>query len=171
MVRTRSAVRYVIYGLSIAVPLLVAVLFRVKIPGKDFSFLPPIYASINAVTVLVLIAARLAIKRKNTVLHQRLMIIALLFSASFLIAYVLYHMTSESTSYGGDFGIIYYPLLISHILLSILIVPLVLFTLLYALEGNYSRHRRLARITWPVWVFVASSGVLVYLMISPYYGT
>lgn len=169
MQKNRLTTRIVIYGLSIAIPLIITTLFRVKIPGKDFSNLPPVYASINALTVLVLLVARSAIKRKNTVLHQRLMVVALLLSSLFLIAYVLYHITSESTSYGGELGIIYYPLLLSHILLSITIVPMVLFTLLFALEGNYQKHRKWARITWPVWVYVASSGVFVYLMISPYY--
>lgn len=169
MQKNRLSARIVIYGLSIAIPLIIASLFRVKISGKDFSYLPPVYASFNAITVFVLVLAKIAIKRKNTVLHQRLMIVALVLSSLFLLAYVLYHMTSESTPYFGALGLIYYPLLVSHILLSIAIVPMVLFTLLFALEGNYQKHRKWARITWPVWVYVASSGVFVYLMISPYY--
>jgi putative membrane protein len=92
-------------------------------------------------------------------------------SASFLVMYVIYHMTSESTVFGGT-GVIryvYYFILISHILLSVIITPLVLFTFSRALSGNFERHRALAKFTFPVWLYVAVSGVLVYLMISPYY--
>ncbi len=94
-------------------------------------------------------------------------------SAAFLVMYVAYHMTSDSTVYGGE-GVVryvYYFILISHILLSIIIIPLVLISFVRALAGRFDRHRKIARITYPIWLYVAVTGVVVYLMISPYYAT
>ena len=162
----------IIVILSIAIPLTVAALFGVKLDIELPIFLPPIYAGTNAVTALVLIIALWAIKVKNIELHERLMKTAIAFSILFLIMYVLYHMTSESTSYGGQ-GVIkyvYYFILISHILLSIVVIPFVLITYVRAITNDISRHKKIARITWPLWLYVTVSGVVVYLMISPYYG-
>lgn len=158
-----------IYTASIAIPIVVAVLFGVKIKGFDFSFLPPIYASINGITALVLLAALFAIKRKNITLHRKLIRFALLLSILFLACYVAYHMTSDSTKYGGDYRTLYFIVLVSHILLSIAVVPLVLFTYLMAWKGDFERHKKWTHFTWPIWFYVALSGVIVYLMISPYY--
>ncbi len=158
-----------IIGISITIPLAVAVLFGIKIDGYDFSFLPPIYASINALTSLILIAAVVAIKNKNRELHERLMKTCLILSALFLVMYVVYHMTSTSTSYGGDYKYIYYFILITHIILSVAVIPLVLFTFVRALNANFEKHRKLAKITFPIWLYVAVTGVIVYIMISPYY--
>ncbi|MGE0772797.1 MAG: DUF420 domain-containing protein [Cyclobacteriaceae bacterium] len=157
--------------LSVAIPVAVAVLFRVKIDGYDFSFLPPIYASINGLTALLLVIAFWAIRSKKQRFHERLMKTCLGLSASFLVMYVLYHMTSDSTAYGGEGWIrgIYYFILVSHILLSVIVIPLVLLTLSHALAGNFERHRALAKFAFPVWLYVAITGVVVYLMISPYY--
>lgn len=154
---------------SIAIPVVVAVLFGVKIEGVDLSFLPPFYAGINGLTALILILALVAIKQKNKNLHRSLIRFSLFLSLIFLACYVAYHMTSETTIYGGEYGMIYYPLLVAHILLSIAVVPLVLFTYLFAWQGNFVKHKKWTRITWPLWLFVAISGVIVYLMISPYY--
>lgn len=159
-----------IYTLSIVVPLVVAVLFGVKIDGVDLTFLPPIYATINGVTALTLIASLIAIKQKNMKLHRALNRFALLLSLLFLALYVAYHMTSESTAYLGDFKTIYYFILISHIVLSVAVIPIVLFTYLFAWQGNYSRHKVWTRFAWPIWFYVATTGVIVYLMISPFYG-
>jgi putative membrane protein len=160
-----------IIGLSIAIPLAVAGLFTISIDGYDTSFLPPIYATINGLTAVLLILAVIAIKRKNQRLHQSLMTTSVFLSALFLVLYVIYHATSDSTPYGGE-GImrtIYFILLISHILLSIGIIPLVLITYVRALSKSFDRHKKIARITFPIWLYVAVSGVLVYIMISPYY--
>lgn len=158
--------------LSIAIPLAVAVLFGVRIPNVEpLSFLPPIYASINGLTAVLLIVAFWAIKNKKVQLHERLMKVCLGFSTLFLIMYVAYHMTSNPTTFGGE-GIIkpvYYFILISHILLSIAIIPLVLISFVRALNQRFDRHRKIARITLPIWLYVAITGVVVYLMISPYY--
>lgn len=154
---------------SIAIPLVVAALFGVKIDGVDLGFLPTIYAGINALTAVLLIAALVAIKQKNQIVHRAIIRICLLLSLLFLACYVAYHMTSESTPYGGSYRITYLILLISHILLSTAVVPLVLFTYLFAWQGNFERHKKWTKITWPLWFYVAVSGVVVYLMISPYY--
>lgn len=163
-----------IIALSIIIPLAVALLFGVNLKrlGFDvepFSFLPPIYATINGLTAVILVAAVMAIKNGNRLLHERLMKLAILFSVFFLLMYVAYHMSSDSTEYRGDFGFIYYPILISHIILSIVIIPMVLFTYVRALAQRFDKHKKLAKITFPIWLYVAVTGVVVYLMISPYY--
>lgn len=161
-----------IIAVSIAVPVVVALLFMVSIEGYDTSFLPPIYATMNGLTAVFLVAALVAIKNKKVELHKKLTTSAIAFSLLFLLMYVVYHSTSESTPYGGEGWIrsVYFFLLISHILLSIVVIPFVLFTYVRALSGNFERHKKLARITFPIWLYVAVTGVLVYLMISPYYG-
>lgn len=161
---------------SILIPIVVAILFSVKL--KDFginveplSFLPPIYASINGITAILLILAVRAIKNGNRSLHEKLMTSAIACSVIFLVMYVAYHMTSESTKFGGE-GLIryvYFFILLTHIALSVIIIPLVLFTYVRALSKQFDRHKKLARITFPLWLYVAVTGVVVYLMISPYY--
>lgn len=161
-----------IIALSVLVPLTVAVLFGMpKIEGYDFSFLPPIYATINGVTAVLLVTAFVAIRGGNQVLHRRLMKTCIGLSALFLVLYLLYHVTTESTSFGGEGAIryVYFFILITHILLSIGVIPIVLITFARALSGNFKRHKKLARYTFPLWLYVAVTGVLVYLMISPYY--
>lgn len=160
-----------IIAISVIVPVVVALLFRVKIEGYDFSFLPPVYASVNGLTAVLLVIAFFAIRKGKRSLHERLMKTCIGLSASFLIMYVLYHMTSYSTPFGGE-GVIryvYFFVLITHILLSVLVIPFVLFTLSRALMADFTRHKSLARYTFPIWLYVAVSGVIVYLMISPYY--
>jgi putative membrane protein len=163
--------RKLIIALSISIPVLIAILFGVKIEGYDLSFLPPIYASINGVTAILLFLAVRAIKNQKQRIHERIMKTCIGLSAAFLVMYVAYHMTSESTHYGGE-GVlryVYFFILISHILLSVAITPLVLFTFSRAISRNFERHRRLAKFTYPIWLYVAISGVVVYIMISPYY--
>ncbi len=171
MAEEKQPYRKLIIALSIILPLAVAVLFKVKIPGYDLSFLPPIYASINGLTAVLLIIAVVAIKNNKRKLHETLMKTCIGLSAVFLVMYVLYHMTSDSTPYEGEgpIRIVYYVILISHILLSVVVVPFVLFTFSRALSGNFERHKALARFTFPIWLYVAITGVIVYLMISPYY--
>lgn len=163
--------RTIAIALSIVLPFAVAILFLVKIPGIDLSFLPSIYAGINAVTAVVLIAALIAVKNKNIKLHKTLINVAILLSLAFLLMYVAYHMTSDSTPYGGE-GVmryIYFFVLITHIFLSVIITPLVCFTYLKGWLGDVENHKKLTRYTFPLWLYVAVSGVVVYLMISPYY--
>jgi putative membrane protein len=161
---------------SILIPVVVALLFSVKL--KDFgfqveplSFLPPIYATINGITAVVLVAGVLAIKNGKRKLHEQLMTTAIALSLAFLVMYVAYHMTSDSTKFGGE-GIIrpiYFFILISHILLSIAVIPLVLITYVRALANKFDKHKKIAKITFPIWLYVAVTGVVVYLMIAPYY--
>lgn len=162
--------------LSIVIPIAVAILFGIKL--KDFgidveplTFLPPIYASINGLTALVLIVAVIQIKNGNRKAHERLMKFAITLSVLFLVMYVAYHMTSDSTPYGGEGAIryVYFFILISHILLSIGVIPLVLITYVRALAERFDKHKKIAKITFPIWLYVAITGVVVYLMISPYY--
>lgn len=162
--------------LSITIPVAVAVLFKVKL--KDFgfnvtplSFLPPIYATVNGITAILLITAVLAIKNGNRKRHELLMKFAIGCSISFLVMYVAYHMTADSTKYGGE-GIlkyVYFFILITHIFLSIAVIPLVLITYVRALANKFDKHKKIAKITFPIWLYVAVTGVIVYLMISPYY--
>ncbi|WP_281631162.1 DUF420 domain-containing protein [Flavobacterium luteolum] len=165
-----------IIAVSIVIPVVVAILFGVKL--KDFgfnveplSFLPPIYATTNGITAIVLVWAVLAIKKGNQKLHERLMTFAIALSVAFLVMYVAYHMTSDSTKYGGEGALryVYFFILVTHILLSIAIIPLVLITYVRALAKRFDRHRKIAKITFPLWLYVAVTGVVVYLMISPYY--
>jgi len=163
--------RKLIVAISILIPLVVAILFGVKIPGYDLSFLPPIYASLNGLTAVLLLAAVFSIKRGQRHVHELLMKLCIGLSAAFLVMYVLYHMTSDSTPYGGE-GVIryvYFFILISHIILSIAVIPMVLFTFSRALNEDFSRHKVLAKYTFPIWLYVAVTGVIVYLMISKYY--
>lgn len=162
--------------LSIVIPVVVAILFKVKL--KDYgidveplTFLPPIYAFINGITAMLLILGVYAIKNGNKKMHQNLMQSAIACSVVFLVMYVAYHMTSDSTPFGGV-GIIryvYFFILISHILLSIAVIPLVLVTYVKALSERFDKHKKIAKITFPIWLYVAVTGVIVYLMIAPYY--
>ncbi|WP_395058726.1 DUF420 domain-containing protein [Flavobacterium sp.] len=162
--------------LSIAIPLVVAILFKVKLRDlgfdvKPLSFLPPVYATINGITAIVLVWAVISIKKGKRKLHENLMKTAIALSLVFLGMYVAYHMTSESTKYGGE-GIlksVYFFILITHIILSIVTIPLVLITYVRALAEKFDKHKKIAKITFPVWLYVAVTGVIVYLMISPYY--
>lgn len=179
-----------IIAVSILIPVVVAILFTVKL--KDFgvqvaplSFLPPIYATINGLTAVVLVWAVMAVRRGNRKLHENLMTVAIGLSICFLLMYVAYHMTSENTRFGDtnhdgilsveeniEVGVmrgVYFFILITHILLSIVIIPLVLVTYVRALSQRFDRHRKIAKITYPIWLYVAVTGVVVYVMISPYY--
>ena len=166
----------VIIAISILIPLVVAVLLSVRL--KDFGinveplhFLPPIYAAINGLTALVLIAGVLAIKNGKRQLHKILMTTAISLSLVFLGMYIAYHLTTDSTPFGGEGTIryIYFFILITHIVLSIVVIPLVLITYVRALSARFDKHKKIAKITFPIWLYVAVTGVVVYLMISPYY--
>lgn len=158
--------------ISILLPIAVAALFVIRIPNvAPLTFLPPIYASINGLTAILLIVAVIAIKKGNRILHQRLMKINLMLSVLFLLMYIAYHMTSDPTPFGGteNSRIIYFFILISHIVLSVAIIPLVLITTVRALSEQFDQHKKIAKITFPLWLYVAISGVVVYWMIAPYY--
>ncbi|HSQ47168.1 MAG TPA: DUF420 domain-containing protein [Lutibacter sp.] len=157
--------------LSIAIPVVVAILFRVKIDVQLPVFLPPIYATLNAFTALLLVVAFWAVKNKKIALHEKLMKTAIGFSVLFLVLYVAYHMTSDSTKFGGEGTIktVYFIILITHIILSVIVIPFVLVTYVRAITNQVELHKKIARFTFPLWLYVAVTGVIVYVMISPYY--
>lgn len=160
--------------ISLIVPFIIFMLYLMPKGwdhGDEIHIFPRINAIINGTTFIVLIAAFVAIRNKNIILHKRLMFLAIILSALFLISYVIYHSIAESTPYGGE-GLgkaIYLFILLTHILLSMVIVPLVLITFVRALTKKYDKHKKIARITLPIWLYVTLTGVIVYLMISPYY--
>ena len=176
MTQEEKKYKSIIWILSVVIPVAVAALFGVNLRDMGYdieplSFLPPIYATINGLTAILLVWAVNAIKRGNAKLHETLIKLCMVCSSLFLLMYVAYHMTSDSTSYGGEGLIryIYFFILITHIVLSVVIIPFVLFTFVRGIAGAYERHKKLARITYPMWLYVAVTGVVVYLMISPYY--
>ena len=157
---------------SIAIPIVVAFLFRIRLENvKSLSFLPPIYAAVNGYTAIILLVALWAIKNRKINLHEQMMKTAIGLSLAFLIMYVAYHITSDPTPFGGE-GVIktvYYIILISHIMLSVAIIPLVLISFVRGISQQFTQHRKIARITFPIWLYVTITGVIVYYMISPYY--
>ena len=166
----------IITALSIIIPIAVAALFGVNLRKLGFdveplNFLPPIYASINGLTAVLLILAVVAIKKGNRKLHEQLNATAIACSLLFLLMYIAYHMTSDSTSFGGE-GVVkyvYYFILITHIVLSVIVIPFVLLTYMKAKLTNFVEHKKIAKKTFPIWLYVAVTGVIVYVMISPYY--
>tara|TARA_Y200000002_G_scaffold372597_1_gene370589 strand:+ start:3084 stop:3617 length:534 start_codon:yes stop_codon:yes gene_type:complete len=158
--------------ISIAIPFVVALLFTVRLPNvASLSFLPPIYAAINGITAAILISALIAIRKRKIFLHESLMKTAICCSLVFLLMYVAYHMTSDSTPFGGEGALkfLYYFILISHIILSVVVIPLVLHSYIRAYLGDYKAHKKIVKYAYPVWLYVAVTGVVVYLMICPYY--
>lgn len=174
---------------SIAIPVLVAILFYLPRPNIEVGFnvqiLPLFHAVLNSTTAILLLASLYFIRRGYIKAHKTTNLIAVALSALFLISYVTYHFFTDSTKYGdinhdhvvdaaekalvGGSAYIYYFILLTHILLAIVIVPLVLFTLLRGFQSDFEKHKKIARFTWPIWFYVAVTGVIVYVMISPYY--
>ena len=161
--------RKIVIALSIIIPIAVAALFAIKIPGIDLTFLPAFYATINGLTAILLILALVFIKNGKRRSHEITIKVCMALSVLFLLSYIAYHMTSDSTAYEGKYKLIYYFILISHILLSVAVIPIVLFAYLFAWEGDFIKHKRWTRFAFPIWLYVAVTGVIVYLMISPYY--
>jgi putative membrane protein len=175
--------------ISVAIPVLVAILFYLPRPHIEAGFnvyiLPLFHAILNSATAVLLLGSLFFIRRGQIKAHKITNLIAVGLSAIFLLSYVTYHFFTESTKYGDSnhdgivdatekalvsgSAYIYYFILLSHILLAIVIVPLVLFTLLRGFQSDFVRHKKIARITWPIWFYVAVTGVIVYIMISPYY--
>ena len=195
MVKTTKLYNSLIWFVSVFVPLVVALLlftkwsqdkliFDMRIPNTDpivifenlpfiepLTFLPPIYAVINGLTAILLVVAVYYIKNGKRKIHESLIKVCIALSLMFLVMYIAYHMTTDPTSYGGK-GIIaymYYFILITHILLSVIVIPLVLTSYSRAVQSNFKLHKKIAKVTFPIWLYVAVTGVIVYLMISPYY--
>lgn len=163
------------WALTIVVAALVTVLFRltgIELSADfDVHIFPRFHAILNSLVAVCLVIGLVFIKRKNVTAHKRMMLSALILSALFLLSYVTYHSLSSSTSYGGEgvLRMVYYVVLISHIILAGLVFPFILMSFYYALNDRFDKHRRLAKVVWPVWFYVAVTGVVVYVMISPYY--
>lgn len=160
--------------LAITIPVAVAILLgiRQKINlGEWTAYLPHINGIINSATTLLLIAGYYFIRQKNIAAHRVIMLTAFALGSVFLVSYVLYHLSNESTPFGGEGWIrpIYYFLLITHIVLSVVVVWFVLRAVYFALSGQYNKHRKVVKWAYPIWLYVSITGVIVYLMIKPYY--
>jgi putative membrane protein len=172
-----STVKIIIIILSIVVALLVALLnwgleTRPNLLNAETLLLfPKFHAILNSLVAVLLAAGLYFIKNSQKESHQKSMFSAFLLSAVFLVSYVIYHTLAEPTLYGGEGPIryFYYILLISHIVLAALIMPIILMTFYYAATEKFVKHRKLAKITWPLWFYVAVTGVVIYFMIAPYY--
>ncbi|HAW20520.1 MAG TPA: DUF420 domain-containing protein [Flavobacteriales bacterium] len=163
-----------IYILGAVLTLAVALIYvtpKIDMSGTWMDVLPAVNASINGTVSILLILGLVFIKRGNMPAHRFCMSAGLVLSAMFLISYVAYHITHESTVFGGEGTIrtVYLIVLLTHILFAMVIAPLVLITFTRALSGQFERHRKIARITYPLWLYVSITGVIVYAMISPYY--
>ena len=178
-----------IYVVSALIPLVVAFLIffpaKLSFAGDWVKLLPGFHAMVNSLTAVILVVALVAIKKKQVKLHRALMFAALFMGVLFLVSYVIYHSSVPSVKYGdlnfdgmlspeeleeaGNGRILYLSVLASHIILSILVVPFVLMAFYYALTNQIARHKKMVKYTYPVWLYVSVTGVLVYLMISPYY--
>ena len=195
MDRSKSIYDILIWVVSVLVPIVVALLlfmkwdydqlvFDMRIPNSDpiillenlpiakpLTFLPPIYATINGLTAILLVLAVYYIKNGKRKIHESLIKVCIALSLSFLVMYIAYHLTTDPTSFGGSglISYLYFFILITHIILSIVVIPLVLISYSRAIKSKFILHKKIAKITFPIWLYVATTGVVVYLMISPYY--
>ena len=179
----------IIYVVSALIPIVVAFLIlfpsKISLEGEWVKSLPGLHATVNSVTVLTLLAALVSVKKGNIALHRSFMFASLFLGVLFLISYILYHSSQPSVRFGdldhdgivsdpekqeaGLTRLVYLIILASHILLSILVVPFVLFAFYYALTNQIEKHKRMVKFTFPVWLYVSITGVVVYFMIKPYY--
>ena len=180
--------KILIWSVSIVVFVVVTVLAKVKL-DVDLGFDPHVFAAANAIlnscVAILLVAGLVAVKKRNYLLHKKLMIAAIILSLLFLVSYICHHLFTGDTKYGdidhngivsedektlaGSIRLVYFFILLTHIPLAGIILPFILFTAYRSLTGEYEKHKKLARITWPVWLYVAVTGIIVYIMISPYY--
>jgi putative membrane protein len=186
--KNERTARILIWSVSIIVFLAIAALSGIKL-NVHLGFDPHAFAAFNAIVnslvAVLLVAALISVKKKHYILHKKIMITAIILSVLFLISYVCHHLFSGETKFGdinhdgivspdekalaGSLRYVYYFILITHIPLAGIILPFILFTAYRALSGDYQKHKKLARVTWPIWLYVAISGVAVYWLISPYY--
>lgn len=161
------------YIISVVVLLLVLMMRRIKIDTEiDFTFLPAVYSSLNAITAVLLVIALVYIKKKKVTQHRNFMFTAMITSAMFLLGYVVYHFTTPETKFCGEgsIRIVYFILLISHVLLAAVIFPFILFTLIRGYTNQITKHKKMARWVFPIWLYVAVTGPVLYLMLRPCYG-
>ena len=172
-----SKLKTIVWGVTILIPVVVTIL--AYLPGLELSpeaketmyQLPKLNAIINGTAFVTLIGAWFAIKNKNVALHKRLTSIAVILSVLFLLSYIAFHFTTEPTHYCGDGAMkcLYFFVLISHIVLSVPVLPLALFSIYRGMTGEISEHKRIVKWTFPIWMYVAITGVMVYLFMAPYY--
>ena len=180
--------KLLIYTVSVVVFAVVALLSKYKL-NVDLGFNPHVFALANAVinasVCILLMAGLVTVKQKKYALHKKIMLAAIILSILFLISYICHHLFAGETKFGdinhdgilsddekmqaGGLRIMYYCILATHIPLAAIILPFILFTAYRALTGEYDRHKKMVRITWPIWFYVAISGVIIYFWISPYY--
>ena len=167
--------KWLISIVSVVIFLVVASLSKIPPPESPFSFNIHVFAFINSVinsaVSVLLIAGLVTAKRRKFVLHKNIMLFAIVLSVLFLVFYIGHHLFAGDTKFGGTGSIrtVYFIILITHIFLAAIILPFILFTAYRGLTGEYNKHKKIARITWPIWFYVSVTGVIVYLMISPYY--
>jgi len=160
------------WAITAVVLLLVSLMHRIHFDvGIDFTFLPAVYSALNALTAVILIAGLYFIKNKQRDKHEKAMTLAMFTSLFFLLGYVLYHVTNADTKFLGEGWIrpVYFFLLITHIVLAAVIFPFILFTYIRAFTGQFDRHKKMARWVYWLWLYVAMTGPVLYLMIKPYY--
>jgi putative membrane protein len=188
LVKNDKKASWLIIGSSLVVFIAVGALSRVKLdvdPGFNIHIFAKLNAIINSIVTVLLVAALVTVKQKKYLLHKKIMLTALVLSVIFLVSYICHHLLAGDTLFGdtnhdgvvsdaekaaaGPLRYFYYFILLTHIPLAGLILPFILFTAYRGLIAEFPRHKKLARITWPVWFYVSMTGVLVYLLISPYY--
>ena len=188
LVKNDPKANKLIWVFSVIVFIAVAFLAKFKLNlhlGFNVHVFATFNAVVNSIVAVCLVAGLVAIKTKKYVLHRNIMMTAILLSLLFLLSYICHHLLAGETMFGdtnhdgvlsvdekaavGSLRTIYYTILITHIPLAAVIMPFILFTAYRSLTGQYEKHKKLARITWPIWFYVAVTGVVVYLMISPYY--
>lgn len=166
--------KLLIYTVSVVVFLAVVILANVEIKidlGFNVHIFATINAVINSVVAVLLLTALIAVKKSRFLLHRNMMFAAIVLSSLFLVSYILHHLLTGDTKFGGVGAIryFYFFILITHIFLAAVILPFILFTAYRGLIAEWPAHKKIARITWPIWFYVSVTGVIVYLMISPYY--
>ncbi len=172
--RLAATLKRIAWVISILVLGLVGLMRRIKFElpeGMSLSFLPQVHAILNSIVVVLLIVALVAIKRRNVDIHKKAIGAAMICSIAFLCCYVAYHITSQETTFGGQgfVRIVYYFLLITHIISAAVSFPFILFTWIYGFTNQFQRHREFAKWVFPVWLYVAVTGPVCYLMLRPYY--
>ena len=171
--KNENLFKKIIIVISILVPILVAILLfmptKISFFGINPKILPHFNAIINSLTSILLFVAFIMIKLKNIRLHKIFMMTSFILGSIFLVSYIIYHSSVESAVYLGDNRAFYLFFLITHISLSIIVVPFVLFAFYFSLSNQIKKHKKIVKYTFPIWLYVSISGVIVYLMISPYY--
>ncbi len=171
-IRLEKKLNRIAWAVTGIVLILVSVMHKIHFDlGVDFSFLPAVYSALNALTAVTLLIGLYFIKNGKKEKHEKAMTAAMFFSFLFLLGYVLYHITNADTPFGGQGWIrpVYFTLLITHIVLAAVIFPFILFTYIRAFTGQFGRHKKMARWVYWLWLYVAVTGPILYLMIKPYY--